>query len=166
MTDRALAKKLGLSVCLVYASRRKFGIPSFKSKPPETWTKKALSLLGTDRDCEVAKKIGLTKQSIYLMRKKLGIPSFRRGWWTKERNALLGKESDSILGKKWCINYKAVKYQRIKLGIAQFRLRHRWTAAELKLLDSMSDADVARKVGVTELAVRSLRSRRRVPMFK
>ncbi len=79
--DRALAKRLGVSLNTVQAHRKQLGVPGFGTNGVQrarVWTKAEERLLGTMPDRELACRLGCTLAMVYSRRARLGIPAFAR----------------------------------------------------------------------------------------
>ncbi len=79
--------------------------------------------------------------------------------WMPEELALLGKYSDAEVAKMTGRHFGTVWQKRNDLGIPQPSLRfRRWTRAEDKQVGTDTDAEIARRLGRTEMAVKSRRA--------
>lgn len=85
---------------------------------------------------------------------------------TADEIALLGKDTDPATAKALRWSYASVKEARIWRGILAFRPRRKWTPAELATLGTMSDDQVARKLGRSKGNVSARRKRLGIPIYK
>jgi len=83
--------------------------------------------------------------------------------WTESEEALLATDSDRMIGERIGRSQGAVEKKRTALDIAAYEPRaYTWSAAELKLLGKFSDAEVARRLGVSRRCVIHERQRRKI----
>jgi hypothetical protein len=79
-SDRAVARRLGISVTTVCLKRLELGIPSYGPRPFFNWTPERLKRLGKRPDTELAREFGLNPMTVWAKRQALGIPRYlRRG---------------------------------------------------------------------------------------
>ena len=87
--------------------------------------------------------------------------------WTKARLAMIGVLTDKDLAFKMKINPATVTEKRTSLGIERAPdHRQSWASvANRKLLGTMSDGQLAKRIGVTAPAVRLKRIALGIPAF-
>jgi hypothetical protein len=123
-------------------------------------------------DEELARRLGRTAPALQVRRVFLGIPIFnpRRRNWTPKEESLLGKIPDEEVARRLRRTLSAIKYRRQCLGIAdlatkseknlrrQKKLNARpWTKQESALLGKYPDAEVARRIHRSIIAVQMRR---------
>jgi len=92
--------------------------------------------------------------------------------WTAEEDALLGTVKDRDVGERIGRSESAVSDRRYVLGVAAFTKRKRrgkpisWTPATDRLLGTMPDGDLARKLRCSPMAVFYRRKRLKIPAFR
>ena len=93
--------------------------------------------------------------------------------WTPKELRLLGTMPDDELAERIGRTAKAVRQMRTGRGIPSAEDRRRrehqdraWTAAELALLGTIPDDELASRIGRTESAVRVMRGKRGIPTAK
>jgi 5-methylcytosine-specific restriction endonuclease McrA len=105
MSDRRLAKIMGVSKEVVQRERWRRGISSYRSQDVLLdWTPKMDALLGTDCDAEIAKKLDISKSAVKQRRQALGIRSYR------EQNRIIpeGMSGQSNEAKRlYCQRYRS-----------------------------------------------------------
>ena len=131
------------------------------------WSPENTALLGSMPDLTLGKKLGISRAVVCKHRNNLGIKAFRsHKIWTAKEVSLLGSIKDSVLAEKFGIKESAVRWKRSKLGI-KYRIiisrprapREVWTAKDHGLLGSMSDSDLAEKLGIDRALVEQRRVR-------
>jgi hypothetical protein len=89
--------------------------------------------------------------------------------WEREENALLGTMPDKEVAKRVGRSATAVHAHRRSLGIRSYYKRKpqsepvKWTPAKDKLLGTMPDSKVARRLGCSPMAVFYRRRKLRIP---
>ena len=127
------------------------------------WTPEMIAALGTDKDAVLAERWGTTAKTVNLKRNSLGIAAFGHVQWTEAMIAALGHSTDADLAATWGISKASVVAQRVARGIAPLDARrgretqHRWTNAEILLLGTAPDAQIATQLGLSAAAVRNAR---------
>jgi hypothetical protein len=177
MPDTVFAAQTGIPVNLVRKHRVSLEIPSFASSVSGwNWTKNELTLLGKMSDANLALLLGTTRAVVTLRRNRLGIPAHGtrtppRKWAAKEI-ALLGTQTDVSLTKRLGISLSVVRRKRMDLGIPIYspnqsarpwKRRDSWSAPELAMLGTMTDCDVAKKLGLNTTTVFLKRSELGIP---
>lgn len=139
------------------------------------WTNDMTALLGKVPDAEIAAKMGIHVTTVAKRRRELGIEplhSRRAGGrnsvlWKDEHVALMGTMTDTALAEIVGCSQRCVSDERNRRGIPPFaskvggaRTQREWSEDELALLGTMSDAQVAARVGYSASAARHERKRR------
>src|SRR5215470_10404455 len=86
--------------------------------------------------------------------------------WTPKLIARLGKTPDSILAHQLGIPIKKVVAEREARGIGLVTGPRRWTAREIRLLGTMPDNELARRLRRTSSDVRRQRGSLKIKPFK
>jgi len=152
-----LARKLDRSYVALKQKRRLVYGPMVKCRP---WTPREVRMLGTRPDSEIAVALGRKCGTVQVRRGFLGIPSFRernKVKWTPGKDRLLGTRSAADLAKHWGIGRAIVRERRKQLGVSSQIYRY-WKRAEEKMIGTMPDKEVARRLRRT---LKSVRHRRR-----
>jgi len=164
MSDRQLAARLGVSRAAVALQRRRRQIPTFRPRPPDrVWSEEMLALLGQVPDPQAARRFRIPLAAVKKKRQRLGIPGpvdrgevlAAAGW--RELLALPSTEVRRRTGISW----QTIRRLREQLGITPPAASRRWQAAEIALLGTAPDAEVARQLGRSVAAVESRRRTRR-----
>jgi hypothetical protein len=94
-----------------------------------------------------------------------GDPTVVRKLWTAGEDQLLGTMHDQVLAQRLGVPVYIVSHRRRRLGIkpAPKGHPHAWSVRELALLGTKPDAEVARLIHRSVLAVRCQRSLRHIP---
>lgn len=148
-------------------------------KLPKRGAKIAAALTGRKRPPEVVEKIrrantGKKRSAASRQRHREALK--RRGVivgraWTPEENTLLGTMTDKDLAAKLGRNKGAVSAHRLLLGKPAFVKRGphtptmNWTPARDRLLGTMSDTDVARRLHCTPMQAFYRRQKLGIPRF-
>jgi len=140
------------------------------------WAPELLALLGRMADLKVANLAGVDIQTVVRERRRRGIASFLPHWrhdWTAEEIALLGTASDSEVGAAVGVSRVVVRRKRHLLGIPSFHPRPHepvgglsWGPEDLALLGTMTDREVARRLGISIAAVNHKRRLLKIPAFR
>lgn len=170
MSDQDLAVKLGCKRAHVSGRRYLLRIPKYShSIIPENefvWTQAMDALLGTMLDQDLAEKLGCTAAAVRNRRRLLEIPGCRnpisaanKVEWTPAMDALLGTITDTDLAKLMGCSKSSVLTRRRQLGIPSCYQSHKplnkfvWTSEIDAQIGSMSDKQLAEKLGVTPTTV-------------
>ena len=127
------------------------------------WTDEMLAALGSDKDAVLAERWGTTAKTVNLQRNRLAIPAFGHVVWTNDMLAALGHATDAELAARWGISKASVVAKRGALHIAPLdasrgkATQHTWTPAEILLLGTAPDAQVAAQLQLSAAAVRNAR---------
>lgn len=169
--DEELARRFNLSAYRVRRLRAARGLPpvggarcrSAEIDPDD---------FGKVQDAEIARKVGLSRARVAALRQQRGIPACPSGW-PAEHVALLGRLTDREVAARTGRTVCAVWSKRHRLGIPAVRVEQQrppsrgrsWTQAEVDLLGTRPDPEVARKIGVSTSAVRRARVDLEVPAY-
>lgn len=176
MSDQDLAAKLGCKRALVAGRRFLLRIPKYieaivPAKEVE-WTPAMDALLGTMPDPDLAAKMGCALTKVRTRRYQLGVSGYRQiitpaptseFEWTPAMVSLLGTMSDRALAEKIGCAVTTVRDRRHLAGIPDYRRRNtfesrfEWTPTMDALLGTMSDTDLAAKLGCSVNAVNTRR---------
>jgi len=136
---------------------------------------------GTASDATVARAVGCRESEVWAYRKRHGIPPFcaqpaavASGPDLPEWAGLLGSVPDREVARRSGVSYQEVRKLRLRLQIP------RWTAKKpqasprppppdppyVSLLGTMSDAEIARRYGLTRARVHQHRAKRNIPAFR
>ena len=124
-TDRAIAKKLGVSKEAVKKKRQRAGIPQHTGTESQSidalFTPEVIELLGVLSDCKIADQLGCDSESVRARRVALGIePVIKITKLPSEAFVLLGTMPDRQIAKKFSVGINAVGNKRRSLGIPKF----------------------------------------------
>jgi len=144
MSDRDLAKRLGIPVTTVQFKRSMLDIPPFKDPVPAIqWTPEQLGLLGKITDRNFAKRFCVGLYSIRLKREELGLPPHRAPSRKIVRNPALASllaQPNSEVRRLAQVSKKTVSKLRRELGVpAPDTRRQRWTQKTIALLGAVED---------------------------
>ena len=127
------------------------------------WTARLVRLLGKRSDAQVARIGGLSVAATRNERLRRRIPAsgarevFR---WTKAALRLLGTASDAEVAKAIGLSVSTVSIKRRSLGIRSSEevrpspYHYQWTESSERLLGQISDAALARRLGISIPTVR------------
>jgi Zn-dependent peptidase ImmA (M78 family) len=166
-----LAKELGVSRQRVHAKRKSLGMAPIKvieKRRVEKAMPEIEKNLGVVADYIIARENSIQHHVVKQLRQSRCInkaPIKRTSKiWTEECISLLGNITDAELAIKMNIASAHVAQMRNKLGIPVLRadrkksLRHKWSKKDSRLVGTMSDRDLALKLGVS---VQRVAARRR-----
>ena len=162
LSDDALAAELGVSPGAVGYQRQQRKIPAFTDHQSR-WTTSAVGRLGTVVDSVIAAEIGVSLCEVRTQRRAQGIPAVgagRRRPWTRAEERQLGRATDAEIGRRLGRPAREVRYRRELAGIpsvVRVETRFRWSANGDAVLGTMSDRQVALRVGTTIASVRRRR---------
>ena len=180
MPDPELARLLKVTYANVAMKRESCGISKCPANRIIRWTPQMLGMLGKLPDKEVARLNEISLLSVVKKRAELGILCYARKskhwhYWTKKEIALLGKMPDAEVAKRIGQKRASVTWKRTKLKIAPFgksndekrppRFLKDWKKSEIKLLGTMTDAELARKLDIAHSAVYKKRVSLGIPPF-
>lgn len=173
-SDRQIARRLGISDGTVRKKRRALGIT-----PAIVWGDEQVALLGVLPDKAVAEALGTTTERAAAARLYRGIPPMEEEAqeappkpvklgrpqgedWSNDVMTQLGKVPDSRIAKEAGVHLSTVAKLRKKYGIKATKQRRPWLPEEVALLGTLSDAEVARRIGRTKAGVTLERTNRRI----
>jgi hypothetical protein len=166
MSDQRLAARLHIGRSTVRYQRQRHQIPPFRFRSPEVeWTAEMLALLGRVRDPEVARRHGIPLKAVKTKRRQLGIPTPVE-WGalvaTAElRQALLLPSTE--VRRRTGLGWHTICRLRRKLGIEARPLTRFWQPAELALLGTAPDREIAERLGRSVRGVRRKRGKLHIP---
>lgn len=145
-----------------------------KPRPVDHIPEEAIALLGTISDRALAERFQLSPYFIKKARLSLGILAFSSAHppLPAEAVELLGKVKDSYLARRFGLPKGLIFRQRELLKIPSYRVRPgkkqptRHQAISLTDLGQMSDADTAKKLGMSVWRVASARRNAKIPAFR
>lgn len=154
ISDRKIAQALKISSKTVRRKREQLRIPAFRAKIQ--WTKRMLSLLGKTQDLEIARRFGITPSVVTRKRTKLGIQSVirRRIIWTSSMLRDLVRLRLTEFSIKYDMSLGSAAMKRKSLNLRP----HLWNTKSVSWLGKLSDASIARRLGIDRTTV--LRKRR------
>ena len=166
LPDPAVGKRIGRLASTVGHRRRKLRIT--RHPPPGAFTPEEDRLLGTMSDPETARRLHRSLASVLQRRQRLKRPAFVPCRpWTPREDALLGKRPDKEVCRRLGRGMAGVIRRRRILGIhleewsasnARSGIVRKWTAAEKRLLGTMPDGELARKLGRRYQSVARMRN--------
>src|SRR5258708_3063830 len=152
LPDAEVAKVAGVSVGYVKKVRLEKGI-HFEAEPPRPWTSDEDALLGKYTDKQVA---GVLGRGVGGGAPRPPAPCLGGGGG--KGGGVLGKAEDEEVGKRLRGARSAVFTKRNKMGIENPTVPGReWSEAEIRLLGTAADKEIAQKLGRTMHAVRNQR---------
>jgi len=182
LSNSVVGRKHGFSPNVAGALRKRFNLPVlFDYDKQINWTRKMLGELGTISDYNYSERYGISRVSIVRKRKLLGIHPYNASsnpiHWTPTMLRVLGTISDDKFSKRFGIGYATVVTKRHNLRIKSVRgrvptkrsgpfRRRLWTNTMVGELGMAPDPEIARKFGLTRVAVHHKRVRMRIPAFK
>jgi hypothetical protein len=167
MKDRDLAQRLGRPQQVVRERRRQLSLPAFQPTGRRPWTRAEEELLGTLPDKQLARRFKRTLESVRTRRASKGIPVCdpKKHRWTADDDKLLGLRPDAQVALLLRITKEAVKHRRHQLRISlpgQERIipaSKPWLPEDDALLGTISDQEVARRLGRSATSVKARRAR-------
>jgi hypothetical protein len=140
------------------------------------WTDAMVRRLGKEADATAARRFGLSRTVVAHERRRRGIAPFdprRKPFvWTRRALALLGTMSDRDVGAELGVTHGTVGTKRRVLGIAPFhapphlKFVRAWRRREEALLGTMSDRELAERLGCSTPAVSQRRRELGIPAFR
>lgn len=163
VSDRELSKRLGLSTYYVKLEREARGIPAFSHV--FVFPKEAQALLGYELDTVISERFSIPLATVYRHRVSLGLPRFKKPTLPENITQLLGTCSDTELARRFALSVYHIQRARNALHIPAFvkqkpaskksyyksvaaNPQHSWSAEELALLGTISDAKMAKRTGI------------------
>lgn len=137
------------------------------------WPARLRKLLGTMPDAILARQVGVHPRTVLRERQRTGIPPYRKKRaaieWTERMLALLGTASDQAVADELGLSAATVSKKRRRLGLPAFQppsSRARsfpWTKWARVQLGKASDAEVAKRLGLSRTTVMLKRQELGVP---
>ncbi len=170
VSDRALARELGLATGTVCDQRTKLGIPPWRPRPANVkWTKAMLRLLGRLPDQEIARRFGISGSSVIQKRRRLGLPPVMDRRAIEHSPELLEtlKLSKSEARRRTGLNFKTIGVLREKYGIRGVRASElRYRPEIVRRMGKEPDEVLAAELGVSSSAVRAKRASLGIPAYQ
>ncbi|NQZ57720.1 MAG: hypothetical protein HRT88_09695 [Lentisphaeraceae bacterium] len=119
------------------------------------WTEDAINLLGTMSDAKLSVILGYCSHTILRKRQKLGIKSHqnKRTWTNTELNIIRkNKAKDAAKILRCSVSTIEKQKEKHKLSSAK-NFKISWSEESLKLVGSMHDLDLAKKLGICRASV-------------
>lgn len=173
MSDPELARIIGTNKTAVRLKRVELGIPSYELISDQD----SINLLGQMSDRDVAEILGCAPALVGAKRRRLGIPAYSDEGiyghlFTDEIISMIGVVPDAEIANMIGVHRSVVNSRRISMGIESPRTANRsrptaqtWTPENLALLGTMPDGDLARRLGLTNQAVRYMRQKHGIERF-
>lgn len=168
-SDYVIGRELKVPASCVSYRRRRKGIPAFGKggRKPIVLPEEAYERMGKAPDVEVGKEFGVSGYVIAVLRKARGIKEHRehraRIKWTPEMLARLDTDTDQAIADRYGIATNSVVRKRLQLKKRRDQFKRKWTPKEKELLGKFTDADNARRLGITEAMVKSMREHEGIP---
>lgn len=150
MTDADFARTYGFDVNYVAGTRVRLGIASYRARCQVfPWTAYQIRCLGRFTDIALARRWKLAKNAVRMKRIALGIRSCHgRATWTDAMRAVLPTMTITAAAQHLGLTIHQVAGERQRLGIRRHSTEPRlFTPTEDRLLGTMRDADLARRLG-------------------
>lgn len=170
MSDRALARELGLSTSTVCTKRQILGIPPWRPRPPAVvWTPAMRRLLGRVSDLEIARRYSISSSTVVVERRRLGVPPVmdRRG--IEHPPEVLAQLSlpPSEARRRTGLNLNTIKALRKRYGIRSLRASElRYTPEAIARMGKESDEAIAIDLGCSPSAVLQKRHSLGIPAYQ
>lgn len=159
MSESNAARLIGVSTTAVFARRVSLGIPPFIKSPEEAkfqWKASHLKKLGKVPDSLVASELGVSASVVNSKRQSMGIPpSSSTGRvlkpWSADELAMLGRKPDTVVAAETGRGRRHVRTKRESLGIppVQQQKSIQWTKKLIRRLGTVTDAELAKELGVS-----------------
>jgi len=157
MPDGKVAGILGRTAASVRNRRIRLGI-ELQHRVRRDWTAGEDALLGKHTDSEVARRLNRTYGSVQSRRLALKIscanPQFTR--WTAEEDGWLSVVPDEIISQRTKRSLCSIERRKRKLFPEKYKSTKGapfWSKAEIRLLGTMTDRELAKKLGRTYRSV-------------
>jgi hypothetical protein len=154
MSDRDFAERFGYDLNFVGGFRVRNAIPSFRERQQAfPWTPYRIKCLGKFSDHQLARRWGIAWWTVWEKRDALGIRArFSRSTWTQEMLRELPALTPAAAAAKFGLSIHQILKKRKAIGLYRGAPR-RFTPADDALLGTMSDAQVARQLGMLPASV-------------
>jgi len=181
MSDEDIAKRFNISRGFVSEKRREFKIPVYKgpTSSKEKTLEKNKHLLGKLSDREISKLLGMSNATVCRYRNSLGISSpypfygklgndiYKYKYDVNKVLPYLGKKPDNHIAKEFNIAVNTIRRYRHKYEIKPYNNGIRSLIEKNKhLLGTISDKELATKLGVTLTVVYRARKRFDIPSYR
>jgi DNA-binding CsgD family transcriptional regulator len=140
------------------------------------WPARLRKLLGTMPDAALAPRAGVHAKTVLRERQRSGIPPYRKKptaiEWTERMLALLGTASDQAVADELGLSPATVSKTRRRLGLPAFQpsssraASFPWTKWAVAQLGTASDAEVAKRLGLSRTTVMLKRQELDIPTHK
>ncbi len=174
-SDVFLAMRWGCTAGTVTRHRQRLGVPPFRENDDIQWSSAMLKRLGRVPDGTIAREFEVSPVSVKIKRIQLGILPYNKSEMDPEpplpKRLLrqLGFVPDKQLADQFGVSRSHVRIARALRGIpvADYvpPTEHTWTKGQLKLLGTMSDGNVARRIGIPQAQVMCKRRSLEIPAF-
>lgn len=168
MSDREIARRFGLGASSVRRYRHSIGIPEFHPGDIELPTE-FIAQLATRTNYQLAKEFGISIKRIKRKRGELRIQEPKtvrepfkplKEIWTDEAIAMLGQMPDTEVADRLDISNFPVKKKRKELGIQAYKRPLPEITPEIaSVFGIVSDAELARQIGVSVSYIRKARAK-------
>lgn len=164
--DTALARRFGLPVYRVTASRRELGIPAFSMRALLRPTH--LAQLGKAPDSEIAARAGVGQDCVFHVRVELGIPAYApRSVSQPEARAVARHRglTAEAAAKELRVSRETVMLARHREIVQTTGQNRQWSLpdAALKELGTQTDRELAQQFGVSARTIYRARLARDIP---
>ena len=163
LPDPIIAERLGLGPTTITRRRLELGIEPWQNGLPVEWTTGMLNLLGNVPDRQIAIEYEINPTTVKMKRLELGIPPFGKKHLDPIPDLpadvlnLAGSVPDKKLADNYGVSRSAIRSYRLQeqIPIAPYvqESQHKWTKRDEGHLGTMSDGDVARKLGLPKAMV-------------
>ena len=170
VSDRALARELGLATTTVTNKRQTLGIPPWRPRPPTVaWTPAMRRQLGRLSDLEIARRYAISSGTVVLERRRLGIPPVmdRRGVEHSPALLELLRLPPSEARRRTGLTFLTLAALRERYGIRSLRASElRYTSEVVARMGKESDEAIAADLGCSSSAVRHKRQSLGIPAYQ
>ena len=172
MHDTELAEKLRIAHSTVTYRRIQLGKVALRPTAHVDWTDGLLNLLGQVSDAEVAREYEISPTTVKLKRLELGIPQVNKDHIEEPELpadviAQVGKIPDQHLAEVYSVSRLRIREYRAIHHIAAVTwktpTKFKWGKKHDRLLGTMSDGTLGRKLGIPQAQVRNRRVRLGIP---
>lgn len=169
VSDRSLARELGLSTATVSIQRTRRGIPPWRERPPRVvWTKAMLRQVGRIPDEELARRHGISGASVLQKRRQLGLPPV-----VERKSVEVTPELLAALRLPWSeacrrtgLNHNVIRALQKRYGIRPPRASElRYSKAVVARMGKEPDSRIAADIGASPSAVHQKRRSLGIPAY-
>lgn len=169
MSDRSLARELGLSTSAVADQRTRRGIPPWRKRPPRiVWTKAMLRQVGKVPDEQLARRYGISGASVLQKRRQLGLPPVVERKAVEHTPELLAalRLPLSEARRRTGLNTNAIRALQQKYGFRPPRASQlRYSPRIVARMGKEPDHRIAAEIGASSSAVRQKRKSLGIPAY-